>query len=130
MSNILQLGYYTVNRGQSMFDTLTLTNSGNERVDNVHMKVIDTVVFRALTVASHPDNAQTSCLNVFAPLYAKAYATWQTRGLEVVSSVSAAAHVQEHNITCEFKYTTPSVLLNRCRCIWRGLRKKMGSERQ
>lgn len=111
MSVILTLEAKTFTQGTvAGLTEVTLTNSGNENVRKLRLKVTDSVVFSVLKVAQV--GAPVTCLNQFNTndIYNWTDANYNfpagtTKTIKFNPfTIKGDAPVQIHNITCSFQY--------------------------
>ena len=116
MSVILQLGELTVSQGWDDFTAIAITNSGDENIQKVYIKVTDTAVFDVLKFEAYAGVGPQSALNQYIPYRLRIYTTdalatyydylpaSTTRYLRLTATVKDAAPIQTHNLVNTWKY--------------------------
>jgi hypothetical protein len=115
MSVIIQLATFTAAQGWYGTFYNNVTNSGNENVENIKLKVVDSAVYNTLTIVDH-NGTFRNCLNSFndeflrifdlsGAEYSAKLAAGTTKRVRFTMNIKAAAPVQVHNLTCDFTYT-------------------------
>ena len=116
MSVILQIQDFGVAQGWSGRIRRSVTNSGDDNIENVMLKVIDTSVFTKLEAIGEagPDY---NCLNVFSGDQIRMFttvggSTWDlkipasgTRYISFDITIKNDAPIQEHQLVCYWQYT-------------------------
>ena len=115
MSVILQIATFIVSQGWNGKHHIAITNSGDENIDDIFIKIIDSSVFDALEL--HGPDGQSSCLNTFTADTIYTYTTEDGAGVAttipasstryiyfIVIDVKDAAPIQDNPLVCYFQY--------------------------
>jgi len=117
MSVILQIANFSVSQGWDHKIYLAFTNSGDENINHLFLKIDDSTVFE--TLETHGPDGQSSCLNAFTTgrLYTYTNASGGGSGTTIPASstryiyfidmhVKADAPIQVNNLVCSWQYVT------------------------
>ena len=109
MSVILQIQTLTVSQGYSGTIQRTITNSGDENVDDIRVEVVDSEVFDLLKTGAYTTTRYT-CLNTFCQdsiVFSDASTTLPASATKTARfdiTVKADAPVEQHNLICYWQY--------------------------
>lgn len=109
MSVILKLENFTATQGWSNANyALDIKNEGDENVEDVKLKVIDSSVFDNVEYRYDAYGHKCNCLNVFGSGYifpnTATIPAGGTRTDMFLIVVKAAAPIQIHNLQCDWQY--------------------------
>lgn len=115
MSVILQIGNFTVSQDWSGQLRILITNSGDENVKNVRLKVVDSEVFTSLNILAGGGTWQT-CLNDFQSWNTRFYTAEEggsvgfllpsgtSYWVDFKPTIKVDAPIQENNLVCYWQY--------------------------